>query len=599
MKSKKTMTTFSKMTLTFIGLGLVPLLLLSLFFVYRFDVGVRDSQIKNTQDRIGYFAVNVGDVFDNVDESMGLIYDYETSDGNTIAEILSDDSTTESVLEKEMNSALKEMLHASSYLSGVRFVDEDGVVYSQYYSQKKHLNENVIEKISIAPFIEEDNPNGLYILGTFPESEICTGSEDYVFSMVRQYMDTRSIQSTSSSAIGTMYFDVDVRAINDLAVSLNLNEGDYYVINKENGSYIYSEDENNYLDGSNPLEFCIEKIDSDEGYVKVNSQWVFFSRVDDTDAFVVYVIENGEFMGNFAQIRSFLLLILSFCCAVLLLLSFGMSVKMSTPTRQLKEAMKQVEQGNLAARVDINTNDEMKYIGDGFNQMIEQLSNYIDEMYVARLCQKDAELNALKMQIKPHFLYNTLEVIRMTAIDQDDEKTARLLESLAGQMQYVLGDVTDESTLEEELDSLRRYFVLMQARYEDKIALNINVADSDLRLLIPKFLLQPIVENSIKHGLKEKNGAGQIVVHVDRKDDYLEIVIMDDGVGMSEEKTKQLNAKLKSSKYTIDAVEEEVSVGVRNVYERIKLTCGPEYGFEITSVEGMGTAVTYKLPIWE
>lgn len=599
MKSKKTMTTFSKMTLTFIGLGLVPLLLLSLFFVYRFDVGVRDSQIKNTQDRIGYFAVNVGDVFDNVDESMGLIYDFETSDGNTIAEILSDDSTTESVLDKEMNSALKEMLHASSYLSGVRFVDEDGMVYSQYYSQKKHLNENVIEKKSIAPFITEDNQNGLYILGTFPESEICTGSEDYVFSMVRQYMDTRSIQSTSSIAVGTMYFDVDVIAINDLAVSLNLNEGDYYVINKENGSYIYSEDENNYLDGSNPLEFCIEKIDSDEGYVKVNSQWVFFSRVDDTDAFVVYVIENGEFMENFAQLRSFFLLILSFCCAVLLLLSFGMSVKMSTPTRQLKEAMKQVEQGNLSARVDINTNDEMKYIGDGFNQMIEQLSNYIEEMYVARLCQKDAELNALKMQIKPHFLYNTLEVIRMTAINQDDEKTARLLESLAGQMQYVLGDVTDESTLEEELDSLRRYFVLMQARYEDKIALNINVADSDLKLLIPKFLLQPIVENSIKHGLKEKDGAGQIVVHVDRKDDYLEIVIMDDGVGMSEEKTKQLNAKLKSSKYTIDAVEEEVSVGVRNVYERIKLTCGPEYGFEITSVEGMGTAVTYKLPIWE
>ncbi len=208
-------------------------------------------------------------------------------------------------------------------------------------------------------------------------------------------------------------------------------------------------------------------------------------------------------------------------------------------------------------------------------------------------------LYALKMQIQPHYLYNTLDVIRMTALDQDDYRTAELLENMAKQLRYVMGEQTDRVYLKDEIDSIREYFVLMRARYEGWISLMVYLADEDGELLVPKMILQPVVENAIRHGLREKEGPGAVAVRANRKEDYLEIVVMDDGVGMDEERAAGMQAYLEHSHAGKGEPNELVSVGTKNVYDRIKLNCGAEYGFVIQSARGMGTIVTYRLPIWE
>ena len=263
---------------------------------------------------------------------------------------------------------------------------------------------------------------------------------------------------------------------------------------------------------------------------------------------------------------------------------------MSEPVQKVQEAMKQVESGRMDVHLEINTHDEMEIIADGFNKMVERLNDYINQVYVARICQKDAELNALKMQIQPHYLYNTLDVIRMTALEKNDEKTAELLECLAHQLRYVMGEHTDCIVLRDELQALREYFVIMKVRYEGRIRLSIQVSDEDAQLYIPKLLLQPEVE---------KNGEGTVAIRVERKEDYLEIVVMDDGVGMEEDQVRIMQETLDNPEIGKTDANGRLSVGMKNVYDRIKLNCGKEYGFGIESFQGVGTIVTYRLPIWE
>lgn len=153
--------------------------------------------------------------------------------------------------------------------------------------------------------------------------------------------------------------------------------------------------------------------------------------------------------------------------------------------------------------------------------------------------------------------------------------------------------------LSDELQALREYFVIMKVRYEGRIGLNIQVSDEDAELYIPKLLLQPVVENAIRHGLREKDGEGAVAIRVERKENYLEIVVMDDGVGMDEEQVRVMQETLDNPEIGVADKNGRLSVGMKNVYDRIKLNCGKEYGFRIQSFLGVGTIVTYRLPIWE
>ena len=252
----------------------------------------------------------------------------------------------------------------------------------------------------------------------------------------------------------------------------------------------------------------------------------------------------------------------------------------------------------------MTTRDEMQFIAEGFNKMVDDLQDYIEQVYVAQLYQKEAQLSALKMQIKPHYLYNTLDVIRMTAIENNDRETAALLQSLASQLRYVLSEENENITLENEMKMLREYAVIMKARYQSNMRFHINMQTDDAGLYIPKMLLQPAVENAFKHGLKNKAGEGTLVVDVHRRKKYLEIHVIDDGVGMSAKMAEQMmwDITMGNVQYTLATQEQKdshISIGMKNVYDRIRAICGKNYGFTIQSEEGLGTIVTFRLPIWE
>lgn len=397
--------------------------------------------------------------------------------------------------------------------------------------------------------------------------------------------------------MGAVYLDINETAIAKRMERVNVgSQGSIAVLDPEEGQWLYAS-----VPGVMDEEILRKGLSGrpKREIIREGKYWYFCCRVSDTDYYVVIRIFSEDVMDTYIKNRTYIFVILLFAILLLSLAYLVFSGRMNGPMRRLKNAMQQVQTGNLNVRVDIRTGDDMEYLGEGFNRMVSDLGRYIEEVYIANVCQKEAELNALKMQIQPHYLYNTLDVIRMTALEQKDMRTARLLEGLGKQLRYVMGQQRERVPLYMELSSIQGYIVLMNARYQNKFQVNVNVADEDRKLLVLKLLLQPVIENSIKHGLREKEGTGTLEINAKRFADYLEIIVMDDGVGMAPEETERLKQNLEKKGPTDPNEEGHISVGLKNVYDRIKFTCGEEYGFTVTSVAGMGTMVKYRLPIWE
>ncbi len=599
MKKKLFDTTFGKLTFAYLLFGVIPLFLLSILFFSRFTDNIRTTMIRNYAQINGYFARNVGDIMESADSAMSELYDYETDDGESLAVVLKNPSLSDGERALEVVNALNKVMAQSKHIASTRFVDMNGQIYSVYYNQEKTLR-NDAQYYTQMSIIPQDKLRDLRVLRTTEESNICINTDDFIFVLVRNYMDTTSMDRAYSTALGTIFVDINVNVLDDLVNKIDLEKGKLYVCNPQEEHYVYSESRKDYMDGRNPLgKKVMSHLVGNEGYEKIDGNWIFYAQIADTDEYAVLKVSDAEAMGYYFSNRTMMVVILLFSCIFLVLLYIMFSTRMSAPIRKVQNAMKQVESGQMDVRLEINTHDEMEIIADGFNKMVERLNDYINQVYVARICQKDAELNALKMQIQPHYLYNTLDVIRMTALEEKDEKTAELLECLAHQLRYVMGEHTDCIVLRDELQALREYFVIMKVRYEGRIQLNIQVSDEDVELYIPKLLLQPVVENAIRHGLREKDGEGTVAIRVERKEDHLEIVVMDDGVGMEEEQVQIMQETLEHPEIGLVDPNGRLSVGMKNVYDRIKLNCGKEYGFKIESFLGVGTIVTYRLPIWE
>ena len=229
-----------------------------------------------------------------------------------------------------------------------------------------------------------------------------------------------------------------------------------------------------------------------------------------------------------------------------------------------------------------------------------------DKNHLINVSKKQAEYLALQNQINPHFLYNTLEGIRSEALLAGLDSVAEMTEALATFFRYTISQVEHLVTLEDELANIENYYYIQQFRFGDKLALHIEYEHDEewdeldiLQFRLPKLTLQPIVENSIYHGIERKIGRGNLVIRICISNERLRIRISDDGMGMAEEKLKLLNEKLR--RLTLDDVQEENGkkggIALVNVNNRIKLLFGEEYGITFYSREGAGTDVMITLPL--
>ena len=270
MRRRITDTTFGKMTVAYLLFGVIPLFLISLLFFSRFTDNIRETMIRNYAQINGYFARNVQDIMESADAAMAELYNYETDDGESLAAVLKNSNLTDGERSLEVDEALKEVMSKSKHIASTRFVDINGKIYSVYYNQEKTLR-NDAQYYTQMRIIAQDEMRDLCVLRTTEESNICINSDDFIFVLVRNYMDTTSINRAYSTPLGTLFVDINVNVLENLVDKIGLEKGSLYICNPKEKHYVYSQDRKDYLDGRNPLgEKVMAQLKGSEGYEKID-----------------------------------------------------------------------------------------------------------------------------------------------------------------------------------------------------------------------------------------------------------------------------------------------------------------------------------------
>ncbi|MCT2194202.1 sensor histidine kinase [Paenibacillus sp. p3-SID1389] len=265
------------------------------------------------------------------------------------------------------------------------------------------------------------------------------------------------------------------------------------------------------------------------------------------------------------------------------------------PIQYLGKAMKAVRKGNFDVVLPTNRwHDDLSELTASFNFMTRTIQELIEKEYKLQLRNKEAQFLALQMQINPHFLYNTLQTIGGKAVLAGDYEIHEMCRALGDIFRYSFYEGNMESTIGAELAHLNNYLYIQQFRFEESLKTRFDVQSELMDAPIIRFVLQPILENIMVHALgKDRRSAVQIEVSAQREDGHIRISISDDGPGMEPDKLKALRAVLARP---ASKVFSGVSIGLRNVHERIRLFYGPPYGLEIDSSLGKGTTVSLTIP---
>ena len=271
--------------------------------------------------------------------------------------------------------------------------------------------------------------------------------------------------------------------------------------------------------------------------------------------------------------------------------------KYQTQVVDLVETIHDIAQGEQGKRIDLTKKDqELLVIAETTNDMLDRLERNIHDIYQLELSQKDANMRALQAQINPHFMYNTLEFLRMYAVMENQNELADIIYEFSSLLRNNISDER-ETTLKQEVEFCRKYSYLCMVRYPKSIAYGFKIDPGLEEMRIPKFTLQPLVENYFAHGVDHRRTDNVISIKALKKEGYVEILVTDNGRGMPADKLAEIQDKLaqRTFEHTVDYSGKRQSIGIVNVHERFVLYFGDRYDINVESVEKEG--VRYRITI--
>ncbi|KOP64120.1 histidine kinase [Bacillus sp. FJAT-18019] len=307
---------------------------------------------------------------------------------------------------------------------------------------------------------------------------------------------------------------------------------------------------------------------------------------------VVGITPKRVISESFHGLQSTIIISALLCIVIAVSIPSLMIVNYSKRTDNIIRFMRKVEKGEFVARMQDTKEDQLGQIAGSFNEMLDELSRYIDKVYKAEINQKNAELSALQARINPHFLYNTLEVIRMRALSQGAQDVGDMIYSLSMLFKNIVQHKS-HYTLKDELEACRLYLELFRIRYKDKYIYKMHCDEHIKQVPMIKMSLQPLIENYIVHGLRSDEDDNWLTINASEKNGEISIEIKDNGKGIDPCELKEIKSRLEMAEASGE------SFGLRSVHERLKLTYGNSYGMDIESEPGVGTTVTIRFPAAE
>ena len=392
---------------------------------------------------------------------------------------------------------------------------------------------------------------------------------------------SQEILSETKESLGVVRFDIDSHSLENYIKELSLGEQGYAFVITTEGKIIYHPDSEVFQSvdkqmsaediAKSPMDSMLGKNFFVHKMSIEHSNWVLVG---------VSTFSKWEEISKQLLMLVFSITLISFIgCAIgmVMILKHYLS-----PIQHLEETMQNVEKGQTDLRAIPNGAFEFQQLANHFNHMLDHLEQLMVEARKQEHLARVYELKALSSQINPHFLYNTLDTIIWMAEFQDTTRVVSITKALATYFRLALNGGEDLIILTKEVDHVRQYLFIQQQRYEEKLSYEIQVDENIPEILLPKLVLQPLVENAIYHGIKEINRPGKIQLTVQYQSPYIKITIEDNGVGLKKQGTS--NKALGG-------------VGIQNVRERLALYFGEEFKMEFDSVENSYTKVCLTIPV--
>ncbi|AEI44809.1 cache domain-containing sensor histidine kinase [Paenibacillus mucilaginosus] len=424
--------------------------------------------------------------------------------------------------------------------------------------------------------------------------QLYRGEYPWVVSISKALPSTAAKPSGEGADGGVLLVDLNYSVIDNLCKQIQLGRRGYVFILAPSGDLVYHPQQQilNTQLKTERIPDILESRDGTMTFGRGAEQKIYTVSTTRFGWKVVGVVYPEDLARNKRAMQGSAALWGSLCLAVALSISVILSFRLTRPIKALEGHMKLAEKGDFGQRVEIESTNEIGKLARTFNVMIGRIQDLMEQIVQEQEQKRISELKALQAQIKPHFLYNTLDSIIWMAETRKVDEVVTMTSALAKLLRSSINQGEEWVPLAVELEQIRHYLTIQQIRYRRKFTYSIEVPEELYPYPIVKLVLQPIVENAIYHGIKHKAEPGHIRISGRRGAGGIELAVSDDGVGMTPEKLQTILGGTPRTKEAPGGS----GVGVHNVHQRIALAFGPGYGLGFESELEEGTTVTIRLP---
>ena len=560
-----------KLFLIYVGLLVLPVFLVG----YYISTEIRANQIQTKTEEIEQDTIRTATELTGTLEAIIRVSDWIYQDERLAEIVRADYSSPYAFFE--------------TYQSYPQFND-----YLKYYREISHIRVYV------------DNPSIMSSVGLYPLSQDVKDSEWYQEAIEKRgqiiwrYMKdpvTRDVHLNLTRAL----YDYDeligvlsIAVSNDKITEILQNSGNTFFLTLDD-ELIFSHPKLEDIQSEyDQYRLLLEEQETDQNIkgtandITFTIQQLAIPKVLHSEFKAVGTVPTSSIVAeaNGVLIVGYIAVLFVFLFTLILLAAFIRSF--NNRVLQLQESMTKVAHGDFDIPSEIPGEDEITEVYEQLYVTMESLQLLLAERYQYEIDRKDAEFKLLSSQINPHFLYNTLEMIRMKAFKNQDREVADIVKLLSKLMRKALERPQDQLPLSEDLTFIDMYLQIQKLRFGDRINYDIKQETTQDYAILP-LLIQPIVENAFVHGLERISGRAELTVLVKEVGEDLHIIVSDNGVGIPSDKLKQLQAIL-------EGYQESSRVGINNVQQRIKYFYGEDYGMTIESTEGKGTIVKVVIP---
>ena len=480
------------------------------------------------------------------------------------------------------------MVEKNGYRRGGTIRDIEWFYQSEFYQK-------ALEKHGYPVWIEDAGQNHVF----YESEQSVYGLADIITLAIAIY------QPSTREFLGVLTMNVDIKAFQDVARGMDVDQNSNLFLIGQDG----------VLTGFNPsisapsfpaADSVFEKMKKNKKDVvrtDFDGKKVLFAyeNIPGTDMFSVYIADMDMLLSSLTKTRNLcigvLIAVIIICCGI----SYFVTKSISDPIRKLVKVMGKAGDGKWTVRYENSGSDEITVLGDRFNEMADKTNQLIEEVYLSeihrqklQLSWKNAQLDAMLMQINPHFLYNTLDIIRWEVMYEanGESNVTRMIEQFSKLCRLGMKAGGNTILMEESLEHAKAYVDVSNFRHQEKIQFVTKVEDAAKQCYVPQFMLQPILENAVVHGFCDASEGYEIRISAKvEESDQLHILVQDNGRGMTAEELQNLQ------EYLQKAETPEKSIGMVNVNQRIKLFYGEKYGILADSIENQGTKVEIILPV--